>query len=52
MAHLPPLPLLATGDGFVVAGKPPRLLVHRTALSSDRKTRSATVWPISCALAV
>ena len=36
MAHLPPLPLLATGDGFVVAGKPPRLLVHRTALSSDR----------------
>lgn len=33
---LPPLPLLASGDYFVVAGKPPRLLVHRTALSSDR----------------
>lgn len=32
----PPLPILASGDYFVVAGKPPRLLVHRTAMSTDR----------------
>lgn len=33
---LPPLPILARGEHFVVAGKPPRLLVHRTTLSTDR----------------
>lgn len=32
----PALPILVEGEGFVVAAKPPRLLVHRTALSSDR----------------
>lgn len=33
---LPPLPLLAQGPSWVVAGKPPRLLVHRTTMSTDR----------------
>ena len=32
----PPLPILARGDHWVVAAKPPRLLVHRTAMSTDR----------------
>lgn len=31
-----PLPILAQGPTWLIAGKPPKLLVHRTELSTDR----------------
>lgn len=31
-----PLPLLAEGQGWLIVGKPPQLLTHKTAMSSDR----------------
>lgn len=31
-----PLPVLAQGDSWLVVAKPPKLIVHRTAMSSDR----------------
>lgn len=32
----PPLPVLDQGDGWLIIGKPPHLLTHKTAMSSDR----------------
>lgn len=31
-----PLPVLAEGEGWLIVGKPPQLLTHKTAMSSDR----------------
>ncbi len=36
MSARPPLPELARGEDWIIVAKPPRLIVHRTALSSDR----------------